>query len=282
MTRQRLWTIARGTLMFWTACVSAMQRRVTPSAASIWPLPQESSFGTRTSYLSPAFYMRCASSLCPEPLPRAMRRYRELSFVAGSPRDQTGSEDSIALLEVSVAEDVPLALGASEVKKPCKPRQWRAPDNACPLVPAVQNYSLSVPVNGVATLSAHTQWGALRGLESFSQLFRWTGSGDHSYVVTGTPVEVRDWPRFPWRSVLLDSSRHFLTVSAVKSTLDAMSYAKVRWVWSACARAPPRPAPVLAVQPPSLARRGQRSVAASVADVPSTLAARCPCSRRSL
>lgn len=77
-------------------------------------------------------------------------------------------------------------------------------------------------------LTAQTQWGALRGLESFSQLFRWTGSSDSSYVVSGTPVEVRDWPRFPWRSILLDSSRHFLTVSAVKSTLDAMSYAKVR------------------------------------------------------
>lgn len=41
------------------------------------------------------------------------------------------------------------------------------------------------------------------------------------------PSVVTDAPRYVWRGLLIDSSRHFLTVSAIKATLDAMSMNKL-------------------------------------------------------
>lgn len=80
-----------------------------------------------------------------------------------------------------------------------------------------------------ATIEAPSQWGALRAIETFSQLVEWdrdAPKGSANYVVRNSPLMVKDHPRFAWRGVLLDSSRHFLTMDAIKSTLDAMSYSK--------------------------------------------------------
>eukprot|EP01047_Picozoa_sp_COSAG01_P072310 COSAG01_NODE_11462_length_1929_cov_1.735519_2_plen_261_part_00 len=41
------------------------------------------------------------------------------------------------------------------------------------------------------------------------------------------PLTVIDSPRFPYRGLLIDSARHFLPVSTIKRTLDAMSLAKL-------------------------------------------------------
>ena len=92
-----------------------------------------------------------------------------------------------------------------------------------------ENYTLTLPsTSGVAVATADTQWAALRALETFSQLFQWSGNSiPTSYGCAQAPVMVNDYPRWPWRSVLIDSSRHFLPTSAVKITLDAMAYNKL-------------------------------------------------------
>ena len=87
-----------------------------------------------------------------------------------------------------------------------------------------------------ATLTAETQWGAMRGLETFAQLVRWSGADPHdggayvgnaSYYVDNIPLSVVDAPRFPWRGLMVDSSRHFLPLSTLKRALDAMSFNKL-------------------------------------------------------
>uniref|UniRef100_A0A8C7ZN83 Beta-hexosaminidase n=1 Tax=Oryzias sinensis TaxID=183150 RepID=A0A8C7ZN83_9TELE len=75
---------------------------------------------------------------------------------------------------------------------------------------------------GQASLNAATVWGILRGLETFSQLVYQDDLG--SYFVNETFIE--DFPRFQFRGVLLDTSRHYLPVHAILKTLDAMSYSK--------------------------------------------------------
>lgn len=62
-------------------------------------------------------------------------------------------------------------------------------------------YSLDIAV-GNATLTADTVFGALRGLETFAQLVQ----PDLSIRV----ANIEDWPRFPFRAVLIDTSRHYL------------------------------------------------------------------------
>ena len=87
-----------------------------------------------------------------------------------------------------------------------------------------------------ASLTAETQWGAMRGLETFAQLVRWSGAdpqdggvyvGNASYYVDNIPFQLDDAPRFPWRGLMVDSSRHFLPIATLKKALDAMSYNKL-------------------------------------------------------
>lgn len=83
-----------------------------------------------------------------------------------------------------------------------------------------ENYTLTItfsPRN--ATLSAQTIYGAIRGLETFSQLIQ----PDYSI----REQVISDYPRFPHRSVLIDSARHFLPVPLILAHLDAMAYNKM-------------------------------------------------------
>uniref|UniRef100_A0AAR2M1C9 Beta-hexosaminidase n=1 Tax=Pygocentrus nattereri TaxID=42514 RepID=A0AAR2M1C9_PYGNA len=60
------------------------------------------------------------------------------------------------------------------------------------------------------------------GLESFSQLVY---QDDYNlYFVNKTEIE--DFPRFQFRGLLLDTSRHYLPMPAILKTLDAMAYSK--------------------------------------------------------
>ena len=72
--------------------------------------------------------------------------------------------------------------------------------------------------NATATVQADTEWGALAALATLAQL---AGEG----VVD--VAEVRDAPRFPWRGLMLDTVRHFISTTALKRTLDAMWFYKL-------------------------------------------------------
>ncbi len=89
-----------------------------------------------------------------------------------------------------------------------------------------ESYSLEVAALG-ARLSADRPLGALRGIDTFLQLVQQnTGSG----VTPGfsaQSVTIRDQPRFPWRGLSLDVSRHFIPVGEIKRTLDGMSAVKL-------------------------------------------------------
>jgi hexosaminidase len=171
----------------------------------VWPMPQSFTTGSTPTVLSPTFSFSCATSVCPDPLPAAFARYTSnILFFAGTPAPYAGN--SVTGLVITVGAEANLTLGVSE------------------------NYTLSVPVQGLATATADTQWGALRAIETFSQLFVWSGmyaANGSQYVIDSAPVVVNDFPRWPWRSLLLDSSRHFLTPSAIKLMLDGMSYSKM-------------------------------------------------------
>ncbi|HEY3935444.1 MAG TPA: family 20 glycosylhydrolase [Gemmatimonadales bacterium] len=84
-----------------------------------------------------------------------------------------------------------------------------------------ESYHLSVGDQG-AVLQANTVVGALRGLETFLQLQDTDARG---VFVHG--AEIRDSPRFRWRGLLLDVSRHFEPVDVIKRTLDGMAMVKL-------------------------------------------------------
>uniref|UniRef100_A0AAQ4QC04 Beta-hexosaminidase n=1 Tax=Gasterosteus aculeatus aculeatus TaxID=481459 RepID=A0AAQ4QC04_GASAC len=66
----------------------------------------------------------------------------------------------------------------------------------------------------------------LTGLETFSQLVYQDDFGAHFYHYFVNKTEIVDFPRFQFRGILLDTSRHYLPVKTILQTLDAMAYSK--------------------------------------------------------
>ena len=139
-------------------------------------------------------------------------------------------------LPSEVRQGPPLAFGSlpNAVAPDTSPRLRRAVERLPPLglrfafavaepvreVPALHDsyaYRLRFE-NATATVRADTEWGALAALATLAQL---AGEG----VVD--VAEVRDAPRFPWRGLMLDTARHFISTTALKRTLDAMWFYKL-------------------------------------------------------
>lgn len=93
-------------------------------------------------------------------------------------------------------------------------------DATAPLTPGEANetYSLDVTAAG-CTIDSPTVWGALRGLETLSQLVELTATGS---ILQLLPVSVSDSPRFGWRGLMIDTGRNYLTTTTIKMALDTM------------------------------------------------------------
>jgi hexosaminidase len=58
-------------------------------------------------------------------------------------------------------------------------------------------------------------------LETFSQLLvRDTDAS--TILLRNTPVSVKDSPRYPHRGILIDTSRHYLSVDQIKRVIDSL------------------------------------------------------------
>ena len=84
-----------------------------------------------------------------------------------------------------------------------------------------ESYHLEISANHVL-LSAPNPLGILHGLQTFLQLVRTTPQGFSVPVVT-----IDDQPRFPWRGLMIDVSRHFIPVPVLERDLDGMEAVKL-------------------------------------------------------
>ncbi|MFL6415976.1 MAG: beta-N-acetylhexosaminidase [Bryobacteraceae bacterium] len=87
-----------------------------------------------------------------------------------------------------------------------------------------ERYSLQTGENKIR-ISADAPLGALRGIETFLQLVGPNPPGSIGWSVP--PFTIRDEPRFPWRGLSLDVSRHFIPVEGVKRTIDGLAAVKL-------------------------------------------------------
>nr|WP_254618796.1 beta-N-acetylhexosaminidase [Vibrio metschnikovii] len=76
--------------------------------------------------------------------------------------------------------------------------------------------------NGQLIIRSERPYGAFHGLETFLQLVTTDATG---YFVP--VVSIQDEPRFPWRGVSYDTSRHFIELDVILRQLDAMASAKM-------------------------------------------------------
>lgn len=84
-----------------------------------------------------------------------------------------------------------------------------------------ESYRLEIKSSGIQ-LHAVTDIGAMRGLETFIQMVKVM---DGKYVIEGGVVE--DSPRFPWRGLMIDVSRHFQPIDVIKRNIDGLAMVKM-------------------------------------------------------
>jgi hexosaminidase len=84
-----------------------------------------------------------------------------------------------------------------------------------------ESYSLEINSEHAA-LRANTVVGAMRGMETFSQLV--AGDADGYYFPV---VSIDDKPRFAWRGLMIDVGRHFEPVDVIKRNIDGMASVKM-------------------------------------------------------
>ncbi|XP_068643923.1 beta-hexosaminidase 1 [Aristolochia californica] len=181
------------------------------SLVYLWPVPKEFSFGNGTIPIDPnlSFQMQGVAEKS-EVLQDAFRRCKTTVFNDRSVLTRSTAADyALSVIKVVVeSADESLQLGVDE------------------------SYSLFVAkddgrsIIGEATIEANTIYGALRGLETFSQLCTFNYE-TKSVEINNIPWYIQDEPRFPFRGLMLDTSRHYLPINVIKQIIESMSYAKL-------------------------------------------------------
>ncbi|XP_043951711.1 beta-hexosaminidase subunit beta isoform X2 [Gambusia affinis] len=178
---------------------------------SLWPLPQKAQISDVSFKLSSSsFSITDAKESGAGPscglLQLAYRRYYEYIFWGSKKQkvNRSARAGPTDLLELQV---------------------WiTSPDSECDGYPSVssdESYELTVD-QPFAVLKAPKVWGALHGLETFSQLVY----EDEYGAKTINSTVISDFPRFAHRGILLDSSRHFLPIKVILTNLEVMAMNK--------------------------------------------------------
>ena len=90
-----------------------------------------------------------------------------------------------------------------------------------------ESYSIKIlGESGEIYLEANQYSGIVRGLSTLSQLIKHSSNEASMFEVAHLPIEINDSPRFPYRGLMLDTSRRFYSVDAIKQVLYAMNAAK--------------------------------------------------------
>ncbi|SOD11497.1 beta-N-acetylhexosaminidase [Pedobacter xixiisoli] len=89
---------------------------------------------------------------------------------------------------------------------------------------ALEAYQLSIGEKKIEIKAANPQ-GLFAGVTSLLQLIRQQPSVNHQIAIPSWNIE--DQPRYAWRGVMLDESRHFFGKEKVKQILDWMAFYKL-------------------------------------------------------
>ncbi|XP_012671372.2 beta-hexosaminidase subunit beta isoform X1 [Clupea harengus] len=179
---------------------------------SLWPMPQKVQTSVTAFKLSSSnFQIVHAKQSSAGPgcslLQTAFRRY--FDYIFGYMKKQGFSKEPKKTVGEEVLELQVLITSS---------------DSECDGYPGLksdESYLLSVDQPS-AVLQAPTVWGALRGLETFSQLVYEDAYGSRNINKTA----ISDFPRFAHRGVLLDTSRHYLPLKVILANLEAMAMNK--------------------------------------------------------
>ena len=186
------------------ACAALLLCSALCAPLPVWPAPRGPvSSGSAPVLVSPAL---TASGAAQWPdVAAGVARFLERAFPHPLPSRAAASAPSISQLTLMVANgSSSLFLGVDE------------------------SYALTVPADAAApiTLAAATQFGALAGLETLSQLLTYDAAS-RTYSVASAPLSIEDSPAFGWRGLLVDTARHFQPLATLRAIIESMSFVKL-------------------------------------------------------
>lgn len=185
-------------------------KQVTPSRGEPWPLPQQYASQSTFFTIDPKSFKFLHTSKC-DIITEAVKRYQIITFLdhcAKSFSDQKFKKinSNRQLFNLTI-----------KISGSCEKYPYMNMDEQYLL-------KINTPDNvNEALLFSTTVWGALRGLETFSQLVYQLQPG----VFAVNSSIILDYPRFSFRGILLDTSRHFIPVPLLLQNLDAMAQSKM-------------------------------------------------------
>jgi hexosaminidase len=98
-----------------------------------------------------------------------------------------------------------------------------ADDKALPVITDVTD-DYKVVVGGTMSpcyISSSYVWGALRALETFTQLM-YRDTATNTVKIDGVPLAVNDHTRFNHRGILIDTARHYQPVDEILKIIDSL------------------------------------------------------------
>ncbi|HKU27277.1 MAG TPA: beta-N-acetylhexosaminidase, partial [Candidatus Sulfotelmatobacter sp.] len=164
---------------------------------NLMPMPSSVQQGSGQLQINESFSVGVTGTHDPSLDSGAQRFIKELSLVTGVPFRANASGPPTLEVHADHGREAVQKLGEDE------------------------SYELNVSGSG-AKITAPTPLGALHGLQTFLQLVQITPTGFAVPVVT-----IEDQPRFPWRGLLIDVSRHFIPSDVLKRNLDGMEAVKM-------------------------------------------------------
>lgn len=186
-------------LLLWTAMLSASGVAQSQAPPNLMPLPASYQLSADQLAIDQSFSAALTGYREPR-LERAVQRFlRDLS------RQTAISLNTKPAAETKASLIIQTGHASKEIQEPGEN----------------ESYDLEVRASG-AKLTAATPLGALNGLQTFLQLVAATPNG---FAVQG--ITIHDKPRFTWRGLMIDSSRHFMPVDVVKRDLDGMAAVKL-------------------------------------------------------
>jgi hexosaminidase len=169
----------------------------------LMPLPSHFEAGTGSFTLKPGMHMAYAHFHNPRLEAGVVRMMERLQFESGVPLPHVPSQVAGDLASAGIVIDVAGAGGAVQS------------------LDEDESYSLTVTPQ-LITLRAATVVGAFHGMETLLQLVQLK---EHAATIPVASIE--DTPRFQWRGLMIDVSRHFEPVNQIERTLDGMAMVKL-------------------------------------------------------
>ncbi|KAF7799426.1 hypothetical protein EIP86_010661 [Pleurotus ostreatoroseus] len=193
-----------------------------PEVASLWPIPRGLQTGSTALKLGKSFDIKINVHNAPADLVSAVARSK--SYIQTDKMERLvvgrGASGANAVQRAGQLNSLSLSLESGSAVRSI------SEEAIAPIGSRREEYVLHVPADGSgATLVANSTLGLLRGLTTFEQLW-YDLDGQETYTLEA-PISITDSPAYPFRGFLLDTARNFFTVSDIKRTLDAMSWAKI-------------------------------------------------------